>query len=510
MHLIRQNIFLACTIGVVIVVGGALVAYAYTQNAAYDADLALVKKVSEDLQSAGNRGVSEKELTRLRDNSNRRLRQKEGVLRKSVEWNKRHYRVLRLPGEGAAFPYDRKRYGQKGLIFKFTREYVSEMSRLIESLNSTVPPSELAVKREMKKWADRMEQEYTAASVKVDKLSGVDTRKEIKTDRTFVGVAAAKFNQAPIVRKKRPEGVTDREWQLANMDVKAREAEVQRKAWNSLIVRHANAGSIYAGEGALTMVFTEAEVLDQKAPPTKLWAAQRNLWVNGDIVAAIAKTNVDSVATGDGKSVEKTVPNVAIKDLLSAKVEENYVMGGSSTSASATARPTRFGGGFRYAGMPRAHGGYRPPSRGASPRGGTTTKTEKAVAKTLSQRATTTEHEVVEYSFEVIMNTRYLLALMHNLETRGDHIINKVEVNKVTAQDREGKYFGTAPVSRVTISGDLLMKADWTRGVWDVPDRMDSGGKKSAWRPRALMPAEVLSESLKGVLRVGDKRRIKD
>ncbi|MDP6045201.1 MAG: hypothetical protein QGG25_06315, partial [Phycisphaerae bacterium] len=163
-----------------------------------------------------------------------------------------------------------------------------------------------------------------------------------------------------------------------------------------------------------------------------------NLWITQDILAVIDATN-DASLKSHGSN--RTVPNAAIKLLRDIIIEKSYLMQSG----------------------------------------------EGNVNSALTKRATNTEYEIVEYKFAIIMNTKYLPELMHNIITRGDHTVTKVSIEQLPLASDGNRYYGTDPVANVTIGGEVLFRADWTRKI---------------------MPLDTLKDALSSVLRKEDLKLI--
>ena len=121
----------------------------------------------------------------------------------------------------------------------------------------------------------------------------------------------------------------------------------------------------------------------------------------------------------------------------------------------------------------------------------------------LTGRSTTSDYDVVRYTLEVVMPTTQIPALVRNLAKRNFHTV--LRQNLLVQVDEQGDlyYYGTRPVMRVVIEGELLLLADWVRGKYD--DQADK------WDRPPLIPKEVLRqyESMM-LLRAGEQRRLSE
>ncbi|MCP4378127.1 MAG: hypothetical protein GY794_18380, partial [bacterium] len=246
----------------------------------------------------------------------------------------------------------------------------------------------------------------------------------------------------------KPDGVSDEDWRLSRLTDADVLHEAREGALKKLMYKKSHTGMVYVSPETLAMV-ADSRRPDRKkapveldvifpgeiwswkdAPATTLWEAQLNLWVSKDILSSIDATNQQSLRTAEGVR-KANVPNAAIKSLEDIRITEKYL-------------------------------------RARSTRGAANTKTKPD----LTTRATTDEYEIVEYNFTVIMKSSYLPALMKNLMTRGEHTITNVSVVNVPDNPEGSQYFGTDPVNRVEIAGEVLFRAGWTRKIMP-PETLD-------------------------------------
>ena len=123
---------------------------------------------------------------------------------------------------------------------------------------------------------------------------------------------------------------------------------------------------------------------------------------------------------------------------------------------------------------------------------------------TLTQHIANPVFDVVNYSFTVVMPTRFLPVLEENLMKQNYHVILNEQISRVTEDDQtktnELYYYGADPVRKVTIEAQLLLLADWTRGQWDA--------KNKKWLRFPLMPLEEMQILSPGALRNEDRKLI--
>jgi len=123
-------------------------------------------------------------------------------------------------------------------------------------------------------------------------------------------------------------------------------------------------------------------------------------------------------------------------------------------------------------------------------------------------------YDVLGYSFELLMPVRHIQPLIKNLVDDNYHVVTNVNYRKVktaveTASDEiDLYYYGTEPLHRVTISGQLRMMAGCTRGM---AEKTVAGKKvKWVWTRKPLMPIEAMKEMIPAsALRDIDKYALK-
>jgi len=477
MQWIRKNLFLTCLIGVVVVVGGMLVAMGMIQNAGFARDMAPRHKAAKSLKRLegflSRFKVSERSLVQKAAYLEKIRNERDRVLQDAVAWNRHNYKVLELPlGDGRnarkvpAFPVDERLYRDEGLIYVFTDEYGKVLARHLARLEATRPPTDEEIIAEAKTWSGR-----------------IQAKRE-----SLVNKVHAALRKMPPPKKDepptKPDTISDDEWALYQMTPEQIAEQAQSRAQASLVMQKANEGLIYASMAVLDVVFRKAVAREADAPYDLLWAAQVNLWVSNDILSAIDKTNRDSLQIEGGRSVVRgAVPNSAIKRLCSLNIAREYVMGQDAGAIAAPRARKR---------KTVAPGPVRQSGRGS-----------------LTMRATCDEYEIVSYTFEVIMNTSHLPDLLRKLMSRGDHAVLGVNMTGIAPQELERRYYGPEAVMRVTLTGEVLMRSAWTRGTWEVTK--DDRGKvlRQGWsrdRP-PLMPVQVLAR-MASALRPEDQKRL--
>ena len=477
MQWIRENLFLACLAGVVVVVGGMLLAIGMVQNAGFADDMAPRQKAAKRLEKLkgffSRFEVSQRSLGKKAAYLETIRNERDRGLKDAVAWNRRNYRVLELPLGGGrdprkvpAFPVDVRLYRDEGLTYVFTDEYGKVLAGHLARLEVTRPPTDEEISAEAKTWSGRI---------------------QAKRESLVSRVREALRKMPPPKKgepRTKPETISDDEWALYQMTAEQIAKQAHSRAEALLVMEKADAGLIYASMAVLDVVFPHAVAREADAPYDLLWAAQINLWVSDDILSAIDKTNRDSLQVEGGRSVVRgTVPNSAIKRLCSLNIAREYVMGREARTVKA----------------PKA-GKKKTVAPGPPRRSG---------CDSLTMRSTCEEYEIVRYAFGVIMNTRHLPDLQRNLLSRGDHAVLGVNIADIISQDLERRYYGPEAVMRVKVTGEVLMRSAWTRGTWEVTK--DDRGKvlHQGWSRDAppLMPVRVLP-GISRALRPEDHRRL--
>jgi len=462
MQWIRENLFLACLIGALVVCIGA----AYTVRSGQDADFKN-KDMKPRVDLARRIGrldssppVNKDWLKKAQDRLDGIRRQRNKVVRDAADWNKRNYRVLPLKStaDGAveiipAFPYDPAVYQRKDLTSKFTNTYRIVLYDALSKLDLTSWPTDAEI-GELSAQIEKDIQSRRRAAIKRVEYARNRGGATPEAPKTPGGADKPK-------EEKKPKGVSQEDWDLSRLTEADVQNRARRNATEELMLRKAKAGIMFVSPTTLAMVSDlklpgaddgpeELDVIFPKevwqtsaAPAAKLWEAQLNLWVTQDILSAIDATNQQSLRKA-GSVRKPTVPNAAIKLLRGIDITEQYLMlqGGD-------------GAGNAKAGLTR--------------------------------RVTGKEYEIIRYEFQVAMKTAYLPALMRNLMMRGDHTVLAVSIEHLPPGPDGMRYYGTDPVADVRLVGEVLFRSSWTRKI---------------------MPIETLRDSLGDVLRPEDEKRL--
>jgi hypothetical protein len=307
------------------------------------------------------------------------------------------------------------------------------------------------------------------------------------------------------------------------------EEEAMSDAQRELSLIKAKAGVVYADYGSMGPLFARDEVVTQQdLPPVKIWRAHLDMWIKEEVVKAL-KDTIDQVMAERGiKGPDRNVIVSPIKRIFRIGVDSL-----SEAELKAAERAPDRGIDFDSPEDVGGPGGRRTrvrPGRGRGRgRGGEEEYPDEygmpgGLPKTLTQDVSNKVFDVVEYSFSVLMPTRYLPKLQENLIKRNYHIITNVEITKpfMAAGDLDAPtgrrggtpvmlgegsdlfYYGTEPLRRVTISAQMRMMAAWTRGEGEC----NKEKRQIKWIRPAVMPAEALKLLPVSALRDIDKYRL--
>lgn len=180
-----------------------------------------------------------------------------------------------------------------------------------------------------------------------------------------------------------------------------------------------------------------------------LWKKQFKLWVLQDLVSAIKATNDEVMAKLDPS--QRNVTTAAVKHLLSLSIEDNY---------------------FVHAVTP------------ASP----------PVSPTL--RVTCKDYDVLNYSFTVVMPTRYIQALQQKLMANRYHTVLQIKMEDLPhRKELSDYYYGTDPIMIVTFTNEFLMLTSWERNLMPasflqtLPDSVKREGDVARGKTPAIKPS---------------------
>lgn len=208
----------------------------------------------------------------------------------------------------------------------------------------------------------------------------------------------------------------------------ASEGEAQLRA----AVRKARSIRMYATSDRSEPSVYISPIIDmQDAPPARdLWYAQVGLWIQGDIAAAIKKTN-DDAAGALPADTEANVTNMPVKRLVATQIE-GYVL------STGTVLP--FG-----------------VASGEAGRGGGTGAITGAASFT--GRRSDEQFDVVRFAIVVVMDERDLLKLVDNMTKVNFYQLINVSFETVPpdAVREDGFFYGPEPLIQATLTFEAYM-----------------------------------------------------
>ncbi|OPX22190.1 MAG: hypothetical protein B1H04_05395 [Planctomycetales bacterium 4484_123] len=534
MNFVKQNLFLICMLGVVLVIGGVLLALAGPAHKQARSHVEVRTRLSAQLASL-TRGeglgaervrVNKKVVEAARHRVIKTREEYAEVVRRALERNRAHYRVLsfadpdnpsgpRLP----AFPVNSQLYQRKGLRLLFPTEYRNRVLALLASMKPTSPPTLEEIKEQASVIADK-ERLKAEANGRPTTPRPTPARPTPPASRFLVG--------PPPPRMAEPGAPLAAAGQLRGQGQPRAPMTPEEKARLTLMLAKARLGDIYADGNSMHMVLVSDRV---NYTNDMLWMAQVSLWVQQDIVAAINRTNREVLQRQElsGRKRDKGVLASAVKRLLKIRVFGYVVTPGGTEGPPRTGAP----------GGAAGHRGEVPPGRmGGGGAGGMGSRTLMFVggigggsgpgmganslrAAPLSQRVCNKLYDVVQYQFSAVVSSSALLRLYRNLLLQNYHTILDVKVGRPGQQQgrmmervrpsqpggTELYYYGTDPVVEVTITGELLLLTDWTRG------RSEPDGPSGQKKYPPLMPVDFLhliARSDPSALRDEDLQRLKE
>ena len=548
MQFIKDNLFYTSLVAIVVVVGGSLVAMNFsTHEATYGqtgskeapfldmskqiSKLRSKPRVNDRVNKAREKGVQEtvRLLRRVEANSN--------VWSRGDGRDK--YTPMVLPkykggtkiGTGPAFPIVKKTFLDFDQRFYASDEYGKRMLANIKRLHPASYPTDKEIEEEIKRnmAIDELRIRARLHEEEMQRLKDEARGKDGKDGKDAKdGKDGGVGTPRPPLRGRPPRTDTDRRMggPQTGTDGKEITPEVTQEELATIALnnmRMFKAGLPLEGKDEqppeVSVYADPAEALELIFPAPKtdasdedLWDAQLHLWIVGDIVDAIAGINDMSLrrpkdfrpaiggkpTTAPARTLplRRTVPDSAIKHLVSITVPRGYVTGRGVAAGPA--------GGLRRpvpgAVDPRMHGedGRRTPAQ-----------TTIGTGSNITGRVTCKQYEIKHYSFTVVMDLRYLPDLQRAILTSNHHTILNVTMTApdISDSDTNRRYYGTGAVMKITIEGELLMLSGWTRGKW-LPDE-----NKWAEGYERLMPAKVLRAIYNqdpGALRDEDVKRMNE
>lgn len=187
-------------------------------------------------------------------------------------------------------------------------------------------------------------------------------------------------------------------------------------------VNKASSIRIYVDDGALhQMGIIQAE----RVPPVEeLWYAQQSLWIQQDVIAAIAALNERFAGRVDGQA---NVLNLPVKRLEYVRVNGYKLEEGTVPF---------------------------PPAIEAGPGGGGGTRVQQLeqLPPTFTGRTSNEEFDVIHFSMAVWVDQRYVLQLVDAISRENLYQCVDMDLQAIQPHERpEGFFFGAAPIMRVTL-----------------------------------------------------------
>jgi len=474
MKFLRENLYLVIVAGVTLLACVGLLVYRIGLDSEIDAEMVARTKVGQSLKSLGTKPYYNEKTyaasTQYKDNVISSLA---AVRQANITWNNRNLSVPTLvtldKKELDAFPFAMAIWKRNQLYFQFVQYYQKQLDEMVASLRPAPLPKKAEILAEAKKIQKRLKYEE-------------EVRLRQEDDET---PGAAGPTDAPVRGGSKTRKV--------RKDPKLEEKAIEM-ATQTLRLARSREGLMYISKEALQPLFI-ASTTTGEIGPEKLWQAQVGLWIRNDIITAIAGTVDASLEEQKIDRAKANVQDSPIKRILSVIIEPSVDEKGRVLSETelqplveAVLKPVRKK-------STRRRG--RSSRRSRSDRG--LEEVNKSLPETLTQNQPNVTYDVFDYSFTVLMNTRYLAALEANLLARNYHVIINEEILPAQADESASSrgiaaeeetqslhYYGADPICRVTITGQLLLLTDVTRGIWSAT------AKK--WTRKPLMPLGVLKK----------------
>jgi len=168
--------------------------------------------------------------------------------------------------------------------------------------------------------------------------------------------------------------------------------------------------------------------------PEEVWRAQVGYWIQKDIVAAIVAVNEEAAGQVEARGERPWVGNLPVKDVISIRVSQDYVLPG----------------GERYAGAPPGDFTEALPPASA----------DAAFTRTASSPL----FEVKQFTVKLIMDQRDIQRFLEELSRRGFHTPFRVAYKSVPPnKDMNGKIYGSEPVVNVVMDFETIMLGSFFR-----------------------------------------------
>lgn len=506
MNLFRDNLFLVLTLGLTVVLSGLLLFLGMgAAGQIEDEQVASREDLADSLQSLARGQL----VNQLIINAEKRrveivLETLQDVRQSNLEYNSRNFKIPELQLLGGekqpALPYDETTWNRNELAFRFVRQYHLQLDAMRQKLQATTIPTTEEIESEAVDQQRRLEREQRIQEMWNRSSSGQPTGRTRTDpgmgDPGMMGPAGPAGMTGPARRTTGRTGTVNTTEQARTLAIR------------TLQQRRARAGLIYVSELSFDVMFAAGGIVS-RLEPEKIWDAQLGLWVQQDIIDVIARTNREVLQSQNVPEDERSVLTAPIKRLLQIDVQSSIPQEGSAARSTAGRAGGAFGG---------PPGGFEGPDmrRGSFNR---SAGQQPQRPETLTGYQANPTFDVVNYTFTVLMPTRYLPELEKNLLEQNYHLIINEQITanaRAEAPNARGSqnvedlyYYGTEPVSQVTIEGQLLLVTGFTRGLWQEPSPRRpagrSGEQAGRWQRLPLMPLEVLQQLPPAALRPQDK-----
>lgn len=214
---------------------------------------------------------------------------------------------------------------------------------------------------------------------------------------------------------------------------------------------------------------------DVNTPPTleQAWYAQLELWIQRDIVEAIATINERRAAELTAENKEPWVGDLPIKEIVSIQmsyyVQDPAAGAPQTTETSAPGGPPPMGGPI---------GGPTTPGTGWSP-GARSTSDSKALSRAeplaanipvFTGRFTNDLHEVLRFSVRLVVDARDIPAIVAGLCEKRFHVPLRVSYEAFTPDpSMTGKIYGEAPLAVLTIDFESMLFSEFYLPIMPDP-----------------------------------------
>ncbi len=473
---IRKNLFLTVLGAGVVVIGAVVLIVWWLPNAADNTKrVTAVGKEYKSLSTLGSQGVNQAQLAALKESQGEEKQANEALGKLAGELNRgdRQPWEIDIDRERVAlFPADAATYRRHGIPLLFRTVYAEEMKKVLASLNGTDPASQEEVALNAERMISRRAQELLLQHLPNQEAlvlpPGVDPPVAEQVDDP--GLVLPPIGPRVRPRRGAPFGPGEsEESEIPRVNVE----KMERRAMDDLKARKAREGQFYANQFSLTEYPLPTDVAPTLA---QMWKAYINLLLHQHIARVILDTNRGAADPSNKNNIE----NVVIKRLV--RVEFAKVGDGSE---------------FLY------EGEITPPVAGSyAARGGGDSITPTVA--TLTQHTCNQLYDVVPFSFTVVIDSRQIDRFLREVrsvqsanakERRRPAFFTILKVSTsepgagpartvaraysgdgrmpvggptATPPPEEMFYYGSAPVTQVTVTVEATFLTDWSRDLMPV------------------------------------------